>query len=125
MSVVVPQNPKDDAYLVGQTGLSSWQGPWFDASLCHELGFTVAWTAVAATNGTLYIEGTDDPDKGALNVVPLTISTSHGTWPTVAAIAGNAMVRVSNPPHFIRLGYTRIAGGGAAQFKAFCHGRSL
>ena len=126
----VPLTPHNDTYVVNQSGAASWYGPWFDCATCHQIGFTVSWSAVAATAGTLAIEGTDDTSQavagaGGANVVTLTVSTSHGTFPTVGTTAANAMVRLENPPHWVRLKYTRSAGGGASQFQAFAHGRSV
>ena len=133
MSVVVPQNPKDDAYLVGKSGLATFNGPWFDASLCKSLTFQLSWTAVAATDGTLSCEGTNDPAQAAVNVVTLAVGVVNvgasiepqGTWPTVGATASKAQLKIVDPPHFVRVSYTRIAGGGAGQFSGFAFGRSL
>lgn len=115
-------NP-DPAYLLGQTGLASFSGPWVRCDYLHRVSFTVSWTAVAATAGTLSLEGTDypidRPELGAVPataIVPLTITAFHGTWPAVAAIAAVGLVIAENLPRWVRLTYTRSAGGGAAQF---------
>lgn len=115
-------------YMVNQSGLATWYGPWVDASEYRQYGFTISWTAVAATAGTLSFEGTDDRAQavtgaGGTNVVALTVVTYHGTYPTVSTSAANCMVRFENPPAFIRPIYTRSAGGGASQFQGFTHGR--
>ena len=55
-----------------------------------------------------------------------TVATAAGgTWPTVSTGAANALVRFENPPRYIRIIYTRTAGGGAAQSSGFAHGRSI
>jgi len=117
-------------YLVSQSGLATWYGPWCDCRELKEIGFTISWTAVAATAGTLSFEGTDDPAQAVAgaagtNVVVLTIATYHGTYPTVSTAAANCMVRLENPPIYVRPVYTRSAGGGAGQFSGFAHGRSI
>lgn len=81
------------------------------------LSLTILWAAVAATAGVLSLEGTDDPTQTTW--VPLTITTYHGTWPNVAATASQALVVLSDCPAFVRIRYTRSAGGGAAQFNAY------
>ncbi len=133
MSVVVPQNPQDIAYLANKSGLATFSGPWFDASLCKSVSFQLAWSAVAATNGTLSIEGTNDSAEAAADIVTIAVAAAgigasvefQGTWPTVGAIAANALVTLRDPPHFVRVSYTRVAGGGANQFQGFAFGRSL
>ncbi len=129
--------------LPATTGLASWVSPFVDCTYCHQISFTIAWTAVAATAGTLTIEGTDDPTQAnslyshsyayaqvaadftaGTNVVPLTITTTHGTYPTVSTSAANAMVILENPPRFVRVKYTRSAGGGAAQFTVLASARA-
>jgi hypothetical protein len=118
-------------YLVSQSGLATWYGPWCDCRELKEIGFTISWTAVAATAGTLSFEGTDDPAQavagaGGTNVVALAnITAAGGTYPTVGTVAANCMVRFENPPIYIRVIYTRSAGGGAGQFSGFAHGRSI
>ena len=118
-------------YLVNQSGLATWYGPWVNAEQYKQYGFTISWTAVASTDGTLSFQGTDDPAQavagaGGTNVVTLTVSApAGGTFPTVGAAAANCMVRFENPSHFIRVIYTRVAGGGANQFQAFTHGRRV
>lgn len=129
MSVVVPQNPKDEAYAVNVSGAATWHGPWFDASLCASLTFNVSWSAVAATDGALSIEATNDPAQAAANVVTLLADNTltnvqvNGTL-TVSTTASKALITVTRPSHFVRVSYTRTAGGGANQFQVFVHGRS-
>ena len=117
-------------YMVNKSGLATWYGPWVDASQYKEFGFTISWSAFAATAGTLSFEGTDDPAQavtgaGGTNVVALTVATYHGTYPTVGTAAANCMVRFENPPMFIRPIYTRSAGGTTSQFQGFAHGRRV
>lgn len=102
-----------------QSGAGSWVS---DPIAVGAAGFRVAsltlsWGAVASTAGVLAAEGTDDPTFATW--VPLTVSVTHGTWPNVAAVAANAMVVLSNCPGFVRLKYTRSAGGGADQFNVY------
>jgi hypothetical protein len=78
---------------------------------------TLVWSAVASTAGALSFEGTDDPTQAGY--VPLTVASSHGTWPNVGATASSMMVVLSNCPGYVRLKYTRSAGGGAGQFKVY------
>lgn len=107
--------------LAAQSGLADWQSEWIPVAAANfrRASFTLAWTLVAATSGTLAFEGTDDPAKAAANVVTLTIATSHGTYPTVGAAAANALVVLDNCPGYVRVKYTRAAGGGAGQFSGF------
>ena len=112
----------DPGFLLGQSGLATYVTPWVRTRNFHRVSFTIEWTGVAATAGTLSLEGTDVPaddpaaPPAATSIVPLTITTFHGTWPAVAAVAANALVVVANPPGWVRGRYTRSAGGGAGQF---------
>lgn len=105
--------------LAPQSGAASWVSAWIPVSQdgWRLASLTVAWGAVAATAGALSIEGTDDP--GGTAAVPLTVATSHGTWPTVGATASAALVVLTNCPGWIRVRYTRTAGGGADQFQTY------
>ena len=128
-----PLNPRNDVYLVNQSGLATFYGPWFDASACKQLSFTISWSAVAATAGTLAFEVTNDSAQavagvGGTNVVAVTaalVVAAGGTYPTVSTSAANCHVAFENCSHWVRLVYTRSAGGGAGQFQAFAHGRSV
>lgn len=101
-------------YIVDQSLLASFNGPWIDVGDYNTVEFHAEWTAVAATDGTLSIEGT--LDKASINPQPLTIGTFHGAWPTVGVTADKTIVIIEKPPRFVRLVYTRVAGGALAQF---------
>lgn len=103
------------------SGAASWTSEWVavGAGGWRTASFTTAWGAGASTAGALGFEGTDDPDKAAGSVVPLTTAVSHGTFPTVGATAGKALVVLTNCPGYVRQVYTRSAGGVADQFKSF------
>ena len=105
--------------IPAKSGLANWTSDWIPvASGGYRMAsLQVNWTAVAATNGTLSVEGTNDASKTV--VTSLTIDKSHGTYPTVGATASSAMVNVSDCPGWIRVKYTRVAGGGAGQFTGF------
>ena len=125
----VPAITKDNAYMVGVSGLATFYGPWVDCSKARSMSFNLAWTAVAATAGTLSIEGTNDDAQAVTgtagtNVTTLTIGTYHGTYPTVSTSAANCMVIVEPCPKWVRIVYTRSAGGGAGQFTGRVFGRS-
>lgn len=125
MSATINYASGDPLYIVAQTGVSSWQSTWLDVRGYKAASFTLSWTAVASTNGTLRLDGTDDPAKASVNVVALTTPVFHGTWPTVGTSASAALVVIENPPGFIRVGYTFIAGGAAGQFTGFANWRSI
>lgn len=105
--------------LTAQSGAADWATSWIPVGAAgfRNASLTCKWAAGASTAGTLSVEGTDDP-TGAV-AVPLTIDKSHGTFPTVAATASQALVALSNCPGFIRLKYTRSGGGVASQFDAY------
>jgi len=102
--------------LSAQSGLASWSTPWIPVGVggWRDLSVTLAWSAVASTSGTLSVEGTDDP-TGTI-AVPLTVDVAHGAWPTVGATADKSLVVLSDCPGYVRVVYTRSAGGGAGQF---------
>ena len=102
-----------------QTGATSWVSEPISvgAGGFRVASLTIGWAAVLATAGVLSVEGSDDPSFTAW--VPLTVAASHGTWPNVAAGASSAMVVLSNCPGYLRLKYTRSAGGAADQFSVY------
>lgn len=124
MSDIRPENAHDPQYDLARDGSATWQGAWKDCSKSHCVSFTVTWTAVASTAGTLSLQGTDDPAKAATSLVTLTLPTTHGAWPTVAATASTALAIIENPPRFVRVVYTRSAGGGAGQFNTYVSARA-
>lgn len=102
--------------LDAQSGLSSWTSAWVRVGKAGYrcISWTTAWAAVAATSGTLSFEGTDDPTQ--TSVVALTPTVTHGTYPTVGTAAAAALVVLANCPGWVRMRYTRAAGGAAGQF---------
>ena len=120
-SNTTPNVRKDDAYIVNGSMAADILGPWMDCADVVCMGFHAEWAAFAATSGTLSIQGTNDPTQ--VKFQEMTIAVSHGTFPTVAAAAAGAIVLVQNPPHWVRLKYTRVAGGTTAQMQAWAFGR--
>lgn len=125
----------DPQYLLGQSGIATFSGPWVRCDGLHRVSFNAAWGGAAGTTGTLSIEGTDYPlDKTpdqiailpaqALFIVPLNVTVSHGVFPGVLATAGNCEVIVENPPRWVRLTYTHIGGAVARTFNVFRGGYS-
>lgn len=127
-------NP-DPQYLLGQSGIVNWQGPWVRCDGLHRVSFNAAWGAAAGVTGTLSVEGTDYPfdlpaytsaalPASAAFVVTLNVTVSHGTFPAVTAAAGNCEVIVENPPRWVRLVQTGVAGATARTFNVFRGGYS-
>lgn len=130
MSAVVPVNQVDEGFAIfGAAGANVFNTKAFDCSKSKTASFTISWGAVAATAGTLKFQGTDDPrvisDPGNAVWVDLTVTTFHGSWPTVGATASQALVVLESLPHYVRLVDTQSAGGGANQFKVFAFGRAI
>ena len=128
-------------YLLDQSMAASFVGPWIDCRMlsAKRLGFTASWTAVALTDGEFYVEGTDDPraeiDKirgtstaiGVKRTIPSgsfdgSEATAADKGITPNANAGNFQLNLTDVPAFVRLGYTRDAGGGAAQLQVMASG---
>jgi hypothetical protein len=105
--------------LTGQDGSASFTSAWIPVAVngFRAASFTLAWAGATSTAGTLSFEGTDDPAQGV--VVPLTINTSHGTFPTVGAAASQALVVINNCPAYVRMKWTRSGGGAAGQFNGY------
>jgi hypothetical protein len=114
-------NKSQATQLANQSGLVSWETPWIPVGAAgfRVLSTTISWAAFALTNGAFSVVGTDDPAQAAASEVLLTISSTHGTFPTVGATAANAMVVLSNCPGYVKWKYTRAAGGTAGQFNLF------
>lgn len=123
----IPKEQVINDYLVGVSGGASFNGGWIDTQAFRVVAFNVSWTAVAATNGTISFEATNDPLQQAGSIVALTITTIHGNGGvlTVGTSASAIGVVIENTFAFHRLKYTRSAGGGAGQFNAWVLGRSL
>lgn len=133
-SMLALPNLAEGVYLANQSGAASWQGPWIDTQGVPELSWIFSWSAVAATAGQLGFDVTNDPATavaGALGANGVTIpGTSIGTWygvadGTVGIVAGASGIVTRNSWRFIRGVYVRGAGGGAAQFQGFIHGRGV
>lgn len=106
--------------LASQSGLASWSSAWLAVGSAgyRMLSSTIAWSAVAATAGVITFEGSDDPAHAA--PVTLTIDKTHGDdISAVGASAGEAVVVLADCPGWVRIVYTRSAGGGAGQFTMF------
>ena len=115
------QTPFQPEYIVDASMLADVQGEWLDCDTVVAIAFHVEWSAFAATDGTLSIEGTNDPTQTKFQA--LTINVSHGTFPTAGATAAGAIVILQNPPRFVRLKYTRTAGGTTGQMNAWVEAR--
>lgn len=103
-------------FMAGQSGVTSFTSDWVPVGAAgfRRASFTLNWAGAASTAGTLSFEGTDDPTQTV--AVPLTLATSHGTFPTVGASAAKALVVIDNCPGWVRLKYTGTGGGAANQF---------
>lgn len=108
--------------LAAESGLGNWQTQWIPCSPGSTLVLQLKWTAVAATAGTLGMDGTADPAKAATSIVPMPAWTAgttpgvFGTWPTVGAVAASGLVIIKNPLPWMRASYVRGGGGGVGQF---------
>lgn len=106
-----------------QSGVASWTTDWVYPRNVSLFIASVEWTAVAATNGTLYLEMNNgyaipvDADHNRVLVLPAGTPGTYGAWPNVGVAKDNAEVFIKNPALAMRLGYTAIAGGGADQFR--------
>lgn len=101
------------------SGAATWTSRWVKLETPRSvLVYMLAWTAVAATAGTLTIEVTNDPDGGALNTLALDNAqlTWLGTGFAPSTTAGLSLIVLENLPRYVRMKYTRSAGGGADQF---------
>ena len=117
--------PQPLRYDVTKNGTADWQTLWLDFWALQLAQFQVSWTAVAATAGTLQLQGTNDQAQAAGSILSFdnSLLTWWGNGPTVAATASTTMLAVASPMRFHRLIYTRGAGGGADQFTIACIGR--
>jgi hypothetical protein len=122
--VVIAKDQEINDYLAGQDGSATFNGAWIDTKGFSLLSFNIAWTAVAATSGTLSFDATNDPAKASTSIISsVTVSTIEGNSGalTVSTSAGVVGVNFSRLFRFMRLTYTRSAGGGASQFNAFVY----
>jgi hypothetical protein len=111
--------------LSSQSGLASWTSEWIDTRRYRFLLLLFSWSAAAGTAGTLGLEGTLDPAKAAQNIHDISsiVTVYYGTWPTVAASAGACTIPLDKVFPYLRLKYTRAAGGAAGQFSPYAFGR--
>lgn len=124
MAVVLPFNNAWREYVVDQDGSASFTADVMETRKVRILLVNVAWTAIASTAGTLSVQGTEDPANASTSWVTLTASQTNGAQPS-AGTAGAILLAYEFVPTWTRLVYTRSAGGGAAQFDAWCMGRSV
>lgn len=106
-------------------GSATWVSRWIElSSPASIISFLITWTAVAATVGVLTVEVTNDPAQASTSVVTLTTAslTLWGTGFVPDASAGKTWLSLEALPRFVRVKYTRSAGGGAAQFSLFTFG---
>jgi len=123
MAVVQPFVSQWRQYLSNQDGSTSFNAGWIDTRKCRELVAHVSWTAIAATAGTLALQGSEDDSLSSTTAVTLTATVTHGAQPT-GGTAGSLILVVEYIPSFVRLIYTRTGGGGANQFTAWIMGRA-
>lgn len=103
-----------------ESGAASFVSDWLavGAAGYADASYTLAWAAAASTDGALTFEGTDDPS--GTKFAPLTIDKQHGSdISAVDANAGTAVVVLTSCPGYVRVRYTRVAGGAAAQFNGY------
>ncbi len=130
MAVVVPFNTAWREYLNLPPGTSngsaSFNGAWIDTRKAREALIHFAWTAVAATNSVFTIQGSEDPSVSDTTAVTLTPTVIHGNGAvlTLGATASAAIALVEYIPSFMRIVYTRTAGGGANQLSIWIMGRA-
>lgn len=149
MAVAVPQeklivNLTGKFYMDGFSGLASFTGRWIDTAMLSCISFNIWWTAVAATAGTLAIQASNDmtmgvdpnasgPTAESITTLTLTAPTGgstlgvHGNSGSLAvgASASSVVIIMEKLPKFLRVSYTRSAGGGSGQFFGSVYGKSL
>lgn len=99
-------------------GDSQWWSSWIDCRGHDFLLMEASWAAVPSTAGALGIEGALKSDAVAPKIYDITslITAYYGTWPSVAATAGAAVVPVKGPFPYMRFKYSPTGGGGPLQF---------
>lgn len=115
---------------VPKSGLATWRSEWVHITKPRcILTWLIAWTAFAATAGTITLEGTNDPlsaVSGAAGNNVFTLTTASlplwGTGFTPDANAGRTWVALEGCPNYVRMVYTRSAGGGVDQFSYWIFG---
>lgn len=115
------QDSEPFTYLASAAMDATTSYPWVDTSDWDSVSFELWWSAVAATNGTISFEGTDDPAL-VQNVVLVTPTVIHGNGNalSVSTTASKVMCMFENTPDFMRAVYTRVAGGSSTQMNARC-----
>jgi hypothetical protein len=130
MAVVQPFNSQWRDYLniaPGSTnGSASFNAAWIDARKAREMFVHFAWTAVASTNAVFTIQGSEDPSLLDATAVTLTPTVIHGNAAslTLGATASAAIAMIEYIPSYMRVVYTRTAGGGANQLSVYLMGRA-
>lgn len=112
--------------LASQSGASGWSSEWMDVRKFGLAYLLITWTAVASTSGAITVQGTVHPaqsNSDAIHDLTSVLATVYGTGLTVGATAGAVTIPVSNTFPYLRCSYTRVAGGGAAQFQPYLFGR--
>jgi hypothetical protein len=127
-------------YMNGFDGRFNFNGRWIDTEKLSYLTFNIWWSAVALTNGTLAIQGSNDLTKGKdpndavagnppddETVTALTPHVVHGNSAslTVSTTASRVIVVVDKLPKLCRVSYTASAGGASGQFFSKAFGRRL
>lgn len=107
----------------GKAGAADMYSEWVDLLYYHTSSWNIAWTAVAATAGTISFEGTNDPTYAATSIVtcvPTTIRGNGGslTVPVTAACIECAF-DVKDMPRFMRYKNHQTAGGAVGQFSGW------
>lgn len=95
---------------------------WYNCQVHKVIEFAIDWAAVAATNGTFFLEGTNDPAKSAQSITRF--ANAGLSWflngvlaaPVIPVTAGAALLVIENPMLFHRLSYVWVAGGAALMF---------
>ncbi len=130
---------KDPDYITNGDMSADIVGPWINTCGFENVIFQASWGTVASTSGSFSIEGTCDPSKSSVVSLPswgptlniFTSSPSAGTLLIasgvdcpVSMIDGILGLYPASPlPEFIRLRYTRSAGGAANQLQVQVIGR--
>lgn len=128
-------------YLANQDLSASFVGSAIDCRMLESrrLTITASWTAVASTDGDLYIEVSDDPrvetDKirGTSTAIWIKRTIPAGSYDgsnftvagkliTLTASAGDMSLNLIDVSGFFRIGWTRRAGGAANQLQVWISG---
>lgn len=112
-------------YVVNKSGGEDWVGPSFSCRALQRTSFTVAWSAEATLQGSIIVEGTDDPGPdGDAHWVALTVDKVHGgAGDTPLTLdtdeSGVLLVVLEGLPSRMRLRWVETSGGVADQFNVW------